>query len=224
MRSNRYSEEQIIGILKEVSAGKSAREVIRHYGIAEATFYRWRERYAGVELAEARRMAQLEQENRRLKQMVAELSLDKEVLKSVIAKNGFRPEPRAARSQRRWNSSQSVSGARAGWSRSTAPARVTRPARWTTKRACAMRWKNSRSAIRATAIDGCGWNCAAAATRSIISGSIGCIGGRGLSCGAKPVGGSPIGGRRWRNSRGPISNGRWTLSTTASATGGRCGC
>jgi len=90
MRSNRYSEEQIIGILKEVQAGKSAREVIRHYGIAEATFYRWRERYAGVELAEARRMAQLEQENRRLKQMVAELSLDKEVLKSVIAKNGLR--------------------------------------------------------------------------------------------------------------------------------------
>jgi len=90
MRSNRYSEEQIIGILKEVQAGKSAREVIRHYGIAEATFYRWRERYAGVELAEGRRMAQLEQENRRLKQMVAELSLDKEVLKSVIAKNGLR--------------------------------------------------------------------------------------------------------------------------------------
>ena len=90
MRSNRYSEEQIIGILKEVQEGKSAREVIRQYGIAEATFYRWRERYAGVELAEARRMAQLEQENRRLKQMVAELSLDKEVLKSVIAKNGLR--------------------------------------------------------------------------------------------------------------------------------------
>jgi putative transposase len=90
MRSSRYSEDQIIGILKEVQAGKSAREVIRHYGIAEATFYRWRERYAGVELAEARRMAQLEQENRRLKQMVAELSLDKEVLKSVIAKNGLR--------------------------------------------------------------------------------------------------------------------------------------
>ena len=57
MRSNRYSEEQIIGILKEVEAGKSAREVIRHYGIAEATFYRWRERYAGGVLAEARRMA-----------------------------------------------------------------------------------------------------------------------------------------------------------------------
>jgi len=48
MRRNRYSEEQIIGILKEVQEGKSAREVIRHYGIAEATFYRWRERYAGV--------------------------------------------------------------------------------------------------------------------------------------------------------------------------------
>ena len=90
MRSNRYSEDQIIGILKEVSAGRSVREVIRDYGIAEATFYRWRERYAGMEVGEARRMGQLEQENRRLKQMVAELSLDKEVLKAVIAKNGLR--------------------------------------------------------------------------------------------------------------------------------------
>src|SRR6266853_1501786 len=98
MRSNRYSEEQIIGILKEVSAGKSAREVIRHYGIAEATFYRWRERYAGGELAEARRMAELEQEKRRLEQVVAEVSLDKEVLKSVIAKTGLRRYPGAARS------------------------------------------------------------------------------------------------------------------------------
>lgn len=90
MRSNRYSEDQIIGILKEVSAGRSVREVIREYGIAEATFYRWRERYAGLEVREARRMGQLEQENRRLKQMVAELSLDKEVLKAVIEKNGLR--------------------------------------------------------------------------------------------------------------------------------------
>lgn len=90
MRSSRYSEEQIIGILKEVSGGKSVRQVIRHYGIAEATFYRWRERYAGVEIAEARRMAKLEDENRRLKQMVAELSLDKQVLNAVIAKNGLR--------------------------------------------------------------------------------------------------------------------------------------
>ena len=90
MKKSRYSEEQIIGILKEVSAGRSVREVIREYGIAEATFYRWRERYAGLEVREARRMGQLEQENRRLKQMVAELSLDKEVLKAVIAKNGLR--------------------------------------------------------------------------------------------------------------------------------------
>ncbi len=90
MRSSRYSEEQVIGILKEVSAGKSVREVIRHYGIAEATFYRWRERYAGVEIGGARRMAQLEEENRRLKQMVAELSLDKQVLQAVITKNGLR--------------------------------------------------------------------------------------------------------------------------------------
>ncbi|MGO9451158.1 MAG: transposase [Candidatus Binataceae bacterium] len=90
MRSSQYSEEQIIGILKEVSAGRSVREVIRHYGIAESTFYRWRERLTGVEVREARRLAQLEVENRRLKQMVAELTLDKEALAAVIAKNGLR--------------------------------------------------------------------------------------------------------------------------------------
>src|SRR5260370_40700963 len=90
MRSSRYSEDQIIGILKEVAAGKSVREVIRHYGIAEATFYRWRERYAGVEIQDARRMARLEEENRRVKQTVAELSLGKEGLNAVIAKNGLR--------------------------------------------------------------------------------------------------------------------------------------
>jgi len=90
MRSSRYSEDQIVGILREVSAGKSVREVIRHYGIAEATFYRWRERYAGVEVKEARRLLQLEQENQRLKQLVAELTLDKKVLESVITKNGLR--------------------------------------------------------------------------------------------------------------------------------------
>jgi len=90
MRSSRYSEDQIVGILREVSAGKSVREVIRHYGIAEATFYRWRERYAGVEVKEARRRSQLEQENQRLKQLVAELTLDKKVLESVITKNGLR--------------------------------------------------------------------------------------------------------------------------------------
>ena len=90
MRSSRYSEEQIIGILKEVSGGKSVREVIRHYGIAEATFYRWRERYAGVEISQARRMAKLESENRHLKQLIGELLLDKEVLNAVIEKNGLR--------------------------------------------------------------------------------------------------------------------------------------
>jgi putative transposase len=90
MRSSRYSEEQIIGILKEVSGGRSVREVIRNYGIAEATFYRWRERYAGVEISEARRMAKLESENRRLKQLIGELLLDKEVLNAVIEKNGLR--------------------------------------------------------------------------------------------------------------------------------------
>ena len=87
----RFSEEQVIGILKEREAGVSVKELTRKLGITEQTFYRWKAKYGGMEVSEARRLRQLEEENRRLKKMVAELMLDNEILKDINSKNWKRP-------------------------------------------------------------------------------------------------------------------------------------
>ena len=84
MKQKRYSEEQIVKILGEQTAGVTAREVIRKYGIAEQTFYRWKSKYAGMEVKEVKRLRQLEEENRRLKQIVAEKELDIQGLKAAL--------------------------------------------------------------------------------------------------------------------------------------------
>ncbi len=86
MRKSRFSEEQIIRILKEVESGAKVTEVTREHGICAGTFYRWRAKYGGLDVNEARRLKQLEDENRRLKRMVADLSLDKQALKDVLSK------------------------------------------------------------------------------------------------------------------------------------------
>jgi putative transposase len=89
MKKNRHSEEQIIGVLKQMEAGRKVAELAREVGVSEATLYTWKSKYGGMEVNEARRLRELEDENRRLKQMVADLSLDKEALKAVIRKNGW---------------------------------------------------------------------------------------------------------------------------------------
>ena len=89
MRKRRFSEEQIIGVLRQVAGGRSIAEMARELGVAEGSIYRWRERYGGMQVNEAKRLRQLEEQNRRLKQMVADLSLDKEALRAVITKNGW---------------------------------------------------------------------------------------------------------------------------------------
>jgi putative transposase len=89
MKSGRFSEEQIIGILKRQESGQKVADLAREYGISEATIYNWKGKYGGLEVSEAQRLRQLEEENRRLKHLVADLSLDKEVLKAVISKNGW---------------------------------------------------------------------------------------------------------------------------------------
>jgi putative transposase len=86
MKTSRYSEEQIIGVLKQVEGGLKTAEVCRQNGISSATFYKWKAKYGGLEVSEARRLRQLEDENRRLKQIVADLTLDNQALKTVVAK------------------------------------------------------------------------------------------------------------------------------------------
>jgi putative transposase len=86
MKTSRYSEEQIIAVLKQAEGGLKTAEVCRQHGISSATFYKWKAKYGGLEVSEARRLRQLEDENRRLKQIVADLTLDNQALKTVVAK------------------------------------------------------------------------------------------------------------------------------------------
>jgi putative transposase len=89
MKKGRFSEEQIIGVLKQHEAGRKVTDLAREIGVSEATIYTWKSKYGGMEVSEAQRLKRLEDENRRLKSLVADLSLDKEVLKAVISKNGW---------------------------------------------------------------------------------------------------------------------------------------
>ena len=87
MKRSRFSEEQIIGILKEHQAGLSAKELGRKHGISDATFYKWRSKYSGMEVSDARRLKTLEAENAKLKKMLAEQMLDVATLKEMLGKN-----------------------------------------------------------------------------------------------------------------------------------------
>lgn len=89
MKKSRYTEEQIIGILKQHEAGVKTADLCREHGVSEATFYNWKSKYGGMDVSEAQRLRQMEDENRRLKHLVADLSLDREALKAVIRKNGW---------------------------------------------------------------------------------------------------------------------------------------
>ena len=86
MKKSRYTEEQIAYALKQAETGVSVSEVIRRMGVSEQTFYRWKKLYGGLGVGELRRLKQLEEENRKLKQLVADLSLDKHILQDVLAK------------------------------------------------------------------------------------------------------------------------------------------
>ena len=86
MKKSRFSDEQIAYVLQQAEFGTSVAEVIRKMGITEQTFYRWKKKFSGMTSSEVRRLKQLEEENRRLKRLVADLSLDKSMLQDVIKK------------------------------------------------------------------------------------------------------------------------------------------
>jgi putative transposase len=86
MKRSQYSESQIVGILKEADSGVLVKDVCRKYGISDATYYKWKSKYGGLEVSDVRRMRDLEAENNKLKRMYADLSLENQALKDLISK------------------------------------------------------------------------------------------------------------------------------------------
>jgi len=86
MKKSKFTEGQIVNILKEAEAGVSVEDLMRQHGFSRATFYKWKAKYSGMSVSELKRLKELEEENRRLKQMYADLSLEHEVLKDIIEK------------------------------------------------------------------------------------------------------------------------------------------
>lgn len=87
MKRSRYTEDQIVGILKEAEAGISVAELCRKYGMSDATYYNWKAKYGGMSSSDLKKLKQYESENNKLKQMVAEQALDIRALKEVVSKN-----------------------------------------------------------------------------------------------------------------------------------------
>ncbi len=87
MKKSRFTEEQIVHALRQAEMGTPAVEVCRKLGVTEQTFYRWKRKFAGMGVAELRRLRQVEEENRKLKQLVADLTLDKHMLQEALRKN-----------------------------------------------------------------------------------------------------------------------------------------
>ena len=86
MRKSRFKESEIVSVLKEVEGGRNIKDVCREIGISETTYYNWKTKYGGMEASDIRRLKEFEEENRRLKQMYADLSLENQALKDIVKK------------------------------------------------------------------------------------------------------------------------------------------
>jgi putative transposase len=116
MKRSRYTEEQIIGILKEQEAGVPVAELCRKHGMSDATFYNWKSNYGGLEVSEAKRLRVLEAENARLKRLLADAMLDNAALKDLLGKNGdARCLPRGGGSFARGLRDERAAGVPGGW-------------------------------------------------------------------------------------------------------------
>ena len=89
MKKSRYTESQIIGVLKEVDAGRKVEEVCRQHGISSATYYNWKSKYGGMEASDVKRLKALKEENVKLKKMFADVSLENNAIKALVAKKGW---------------------------------------------------------------------------------------------------------------------------------------
>ena len=89
MKKTKHTEEKIIGAVKQLEAGRAVKELAREMGVTDQTLYNWKSKFGGMEVSDAKKLRALEEENRRLKEMVADLSLDKAALTTVIRKNGW---------------------------------------------------------------------------------------------------------------------------------------
>ena len=89
MKKTKYTEEKIVAAVKQIEGGRATKDVARELGVSDQTLYNWKAKYGGMEVSDVKRLRALEEENRRLKEMVADLSLDKAALTTVIRKNGW---------------------------------------------------------------------------------------------------------------------------------------
>jgi putative transposase len=94
MKKTRFTETQIVSILKQQEAGISTKEIAREHGISEATFYNWKSKYGGMEASDVKRLKDLEEENSRLKKMYADLAMDNNILKDLFTKKGWALPPK----------------------------------------------------------------------------------------------------------------------------------
>ncbi len=94
MKKSRFTETQIVSILKQQEAGKRTKDICREHGISDATFYNWKSKYGGMEASDVKRMKDLEEENSRLKRMYANLAMDNEILRDLFTKKGWALPPK----------------------------------------------------------------------------------------------------------------------------------